>query len=379
MGTRRYLRVLLGLCALGASVAWMAPRASAQDEPAGSEEAPAEAAPAEAAPETPAPEVAPDAPASDPEAQEAAPVASAALVEARERVGRGETLFEQGNYDAALVEFIAAHDLLDGHPMQYFVLYNVGQCYEQLFRYGQAMQYYRRYLEEGGSEAEDAGEVRGKIGVLAGLLGTIHISVVSGEATAPLESWEVWVDERRVDEYSAGENTTEVLVPGGNHVVEIRAEGFVAARQEVQLPARDERELSFELEPLAEEHEGLSPALFWTSTALAVVTAAVGGAFGIMALNRRSDIDAELGGPDMGFGAVTDSDKDDVESLALTADVLYGVAALFGVTAVIFAFMTEWGEVTVGDDGDDQSARLRLRVAPAAAPDAAGLLLRGEF
>ena len=107
-----------------------------------------------------------------------APTASdTALAEARERIGTGEQLFEMGNFNAALAEFERAGTLLEGHPMHYLVLYNIGQCYEQLFQYGRAMSYYQRYLDEGGADAEDAGEVRGKIQVLRSLLGTITVTV----------------------------------------------------------------------------------------------------------------------------------------------------------------------------------------------------------
>lgn len=303
------------------------------------------------------------------QAEEAVPTPSPALVEARERVGRGEELFEQENYDAALVEFLRAYEMLDGHPMQYFVLYNVGQCYEQLFRYGQAMEFYRRYLADGGAEAEDAAEVRAKIGVLSGLLGTLHIQVSSSDAEVELGTFQVWVDESLV-----GEDQTEVLVPGGNHVVEIRAEGFESARQEVQLPARSEQDLTFEIDPLAEEYEGLAPAFFWTSAGLAVVAAGVGAVFGVQALQRRSDVDDALA---RGDGTVDGSDKDEISRLALTADVFYATAALFTVGAIVLGVMTDWGEVSVGEPDDATEAR--FRISPAMSPEGAGLMLQGQF
>ena len=42
------------------------------------------------------------------------------------------------------------YELLEGHPNQFFVLYNLGRAYEELHRYDLAIQMYRRYLDEGG-------------------------------------------------------------------------------------------------------------------------------------------------------------------------------------------------------------------------------------
>lgn len=307
----------------------------------------------------------------EPTLEEAAPAPSPALIEARERVARGEELFEQENYDAALVEFLEAHSMLDGHPLQYFVLYNVGQCYEQLFRYSQAMEFYQRYLADGGAEAEDAAEVRAKISVLGGLLGTLRLQVSSSEAESELESFEVWVDERMV-----GEDQLEILVPGGNHVVEIRADGFEVARQEVQIPARAERELVFEIEPLADEYEGLAPAYFWTSAGIAVVAAGVGAVFGVQALQKRGDVDALLDNPDR-RAEVGREERDEISRLALTADVFYATAALFTVGAVVLGVMTDWGEVSIGEP--DEATEARVRISPAMSTDGAGLMLQGQF
>jgi tetratricopeptide (TPR) repeat protein len=240
-----------------------------------------------------------------------------ALAEARERIGTGEQLFEMGNFNAALAEFERAGTLLEGHPMHYLVLYNIGQCYEQLFQYGRAMSYYQRYLDEGGADAEDAGEVRGKIQVLRSLLGTITVSVNT-------EHFVVWIDGQRV-----GEDETEFMVPGGTHQVEVRATGFEVERQEVQLPARETRALTFELAALAEEYEGTSPALFYGSVGVAGA-ALVGGvvlaaswrappATGWTTPTRQAEHEA--------ITIATQAERDRIRGLSIGADALFGTRA----------------------------------------------------
>jgi len=313
-----------------------------------------------------------DAAAQDGAEMEPPPADPPGMAEARERVGRGSELFEQGNFDAALVEFHAAYDLMAGHMRQYLVLYNIGQCYEQLFRYDEAMNYYRRYLETGGDEAEDAAEVRAKVSVLEGLLGTIHIAVTSSDAEKPIESYSVWIDDRQ-----QGTDVDSVMVPGGNHVVEIRAEGFVASQQTVQLPARQERSLAFELEPLAEEYAGVSSAYFWTSTGLAVVAAGVGVAFGLSAQSKHNSVVNRLdpNDPTVGLGLVTQADLDDIHNTAIRADIFFGVAGLFAVTSLTLAFLTDWG----GTEDASAPTQARVRLFPVASPQAAGLTLMGSF
>ena len=272
--------------------------------------------------------------ASEAEAPEPEPdPAAERLNEARERIGTGETLFSEGNYDAALAEFQRAGELLSDHPMHFLVLYNIGKCYEQLFRYGDAMEYYRRYLEEGGADQPDAGEVRAKIDLLQSLLGVIQLSV-------NVPDYEVWVDGRRV-----GQNVTTIMVPGGSHRVEVRADGYVQETQETQLTARGEESLTFELEALAEEYEGLSPVLFWSSAGIGAAALVGGVALAGTARSRRNAIDAAANSGDMSreIRAATVDAQDEIKKLSISADVLFGTALLFGAAAVGLAFATDWG------------------------------------
>jgi tetratricopeptide (TPR) repeat protein len=298
-----------------------------------------------------------------------APTASdTALAEARERIGTGEQLFEMGNFNAALAEFERAGTLLEGHPMHYLVLYNIGQCYEQLFQYGRAMSYYQRYLDEGGADAEDAGEVRGKIQVLRSLLGTITVTVNT-------EHFVVWIDGQRV-----GEDETEFMVPGGTHQVEVRATGFEVERQEVQLPARETRALTFELAALAEEYEGTSPVLFYGSVGVAGAALVGGVALGIVARAARNRVDAaNAAGGAQAITIATQAERDRIRGLSIGADVLFGSALLFGATALILGFTTNFG----GDEEDEEEAasasRPRLYFDGTVARGGFDLRLGGSF
>ena len=295
----------------------------------------------------------------------AAPAEDASVQEARERIARASELYEQENYDAALAEFHEVLDLIGVHPVRFQVLYNIARSYEALYRYDKAMDFYGRFLDEGGRETALATEVSTKVQVLQGLLGTILIEV-------RLLDYEVWVDDRLV-----GERLDRVMVPGGTHVVEVRAEGYVPNQREVQVPARAERSVSFELQELAEEYEGLPSYLFWGATGAATLAAVGGAIFGILAIKRHNELDDMFDEPYGGLGLVRQEDVDDVADLARNADIFFGAALLLGTAAVIFAFFTDW------EDDDDPDAaspvRARLRFAPAVGRDSAGLWLEGSF
>lgn len=358
---RAVLAALVALCALA-----MPLTASAQHrhrQPAADQVAPPQAAPPQAAPVQEAP----------PQAAEEAPAPpdSPELVEARQHIASGEAFLEAENYDAALVEFQRAYDLLEGNPIRFIVLFNIGQCHERMFRYDLALDFYRRYLAEGGADAEDRATVEATIRTLDGLLATLVI-------TANVPNTEVWVDERQVATLSA--ENREVRIPGGVHTVELRMRGYVPEQQQVQVAARSRTDISFTLERLSDEYKGISPLLFWISGGTAVACALGGAVVGILALTASQDLQArrdDVTNPDRFL--ITDADNENVRTLALTADILFGAAVLFGATAFTLAFLTNWG----GENGAaaDRPAPTvaRLHVAPAVGPTSAGVSAFGTF
>lgn len=283
-------------------------------------------------------------------AQEATPPN---VAEANERVTRGEQLFTQGDFDAALAEFEQAYEIIGQHPARFMILYNIGQAHERRFRYDLAMQYYNRYLNEGGPNAPDRAAVQASVNALSGLLATLHVT--SNVAA------QVWVGDRQM-----GEAPGDVLVTGGRHVIELRAEGYNPERREVQIAPRTEQNLEF---TLTEAFSGLDPAVFWIFTGLTAATAIAGAGVGIAALVRRGDIDAQIEDPARRY-LLGDAERDELETLALTADVLYGSALLFGATAIVLALLTNFGGSA--DAEADATAGASLRFAPFAGPTGGG-------
>lgn len=284
------------------------------------------------------------------------------VVQAREHLNRGMQLLDQENYDAALVEFMRAYDLVGEHPARPLILFNVARAHERLFRYSEALEFYNRFLAEAGPDAPQRSEAESTIRVLEGLLGTLEI-----RSNVPAE---VWVNGRE-----SGASPGEVRVPGGSHTVELRAPGYQDSRQQVQLAARETRQLTFELSALAAEYRGISPVFFWAASGVAVAAAIAGGGVGIAAVARRGEVDG-LQGADRLDGGALEQARREIETYALVADVLFGTAGVFAITAVVLAFLTDW-DGAPSERENPEAARFQL--TPVAGPSYSGLSLGGTF
>ncbi len=305
-------------------------------------------------------------PASSTEPEASAPRVSKVdpYAEAKERVARAERLYEDGNYDAALTEFERAYETMLGHPARSYVLFNIGKCQEKLYRYAQAIASYKLYLELSGKKAEDRPTVSAKIDLLEGLLGTLKLSVIASKGELPAH-YEVWVDGRLIEGKSS-----ELLIPGGNHQVEVRAEGFEVENQEVQLPARSEKSLHFSLTPLAKEYKGISSSYFWTAGGLAAATGITGGVFGMMTLSKRSELD----GKDP--ASITQDEVDSLKKTAMIADIFFVSAGVFATSAVILGFLTDWSDEPLSDESSPVSVK---KIGFATSPEGAFFNLQGSF
>jgi tetratricopeptide (TPR) repeat protein len=250
---------------------------------------------------------------------------SADAVAARGVVARAKALFAVGDFSAALAEFTRAYELLAGDARAAAVLNNIAVCHERMFRYDVALEYYARYLHEASPDAEDRAEVEAVMRSLRDLLGTLHIT---GNTCG-----EVWVDDRKL-----GLVPVDLLVSAGAHVLEVRAKGYEPARRELRVTARTTQHLNFELDPLP-NYRGLHSAYFWTGTALTTAALVTGAAFGIAALSKH----AELG--DMAKRGVR-VDGQPVRDCALSADIAFGTALVFGVGTTVLFFLTDWHEPT---------------------------------
>jgi tetratricopeptide (TPR) repeat protein len=258
-------------------------------------------------------------------------------LEARERQARALALIDAGNPRAALAELERVYELLADHPRRYVVLSNIGRCHQALGNYERALDHYRRYLDEGGAEAEDRAAVEAAIRSLDALLGTIVIAVDVPRA-------EVWIGERRV-----GSAPGIVRVPGGAHAIELRAPGHASARRELWVAAGATVSIRVELEELGTT--GPDPAFFWAGLGLTAATAvawiAVSSAFFVV---HDENASALASMDDRERYSVGPAEIANEQALAVAADALLAVAAALGIATTVLGIATPF-EVRAGPRG----------------------------
>jgi hypothetical protein len=330
-----------------------------------------------ASPPPAAPAVTPPAPSAPPPAASAAPEAEPPpdprVTEARAHFDQGAVFFERENWEAALAEFQRAYEMLDGHPAQYTVLFNLGQTYERLFQYDLALRAYQQYLDRGGPEAEDRATVTATIRALDNLLATINV-------TTNVPRAEVWLDDRRI-----GTAPGEIRIPGGRHLVQLRATGYIPNQVEVTIVARARRDVIVNLTRIP-QHRGLPPFLFGGAAGIAVVAAGVGAGFGIAALMQRSDFDRINMDPVEGHDTYMQEQRlDTMRTTALVADVSFGIAGAFAIGAGVLFFLTDFRPRTANEQQPAPQPRahhgsmFRAFVAPSFTPGNPGLSVMGVF
>lgn len=287
------------------------------------------------------------------------PVETLPVRQARELTARARERFDAGDYEAALLEFTRAHELLEGDPRAATLLNNIAVCQERLFRYDLALTYYERYLREADVSVEDRAELAAVIRGLRDLLGKLHL-------TSNVRA-EVWIDGRML-----GQAPGDLQVPSGARVVELRASGYQSSRRTLQVVARALTSAHFELELLPSYH-GIDRAYFWSGVALTGVSLITGGALALGALGKHRDNQALRRA---GLLRYDDPRQRSAQKLALAADITFGAAALFAVGTTVLAFLTDFGP---GKPARDAAPSARLRLAPSIGNAGAGLALGGVF
>jgi tetratricopeptide (TPR) repeat protein len=284
---------------------------------------------------------------------------SPALTEAREHQRRGRALLESGNPNGAHAEFQRVYDLLEGHPRRFMALSNIGRAYQALGEYDRAMEYYQRYLDEGGPQADDRAVVEASIAALNDLLGALDISVQGPRRI------EIWIDNRHIRDTPG-----TVRVPGGRHTIEVRAEGWNASRQEVQLSSHQTIPLRF---VLTQPH-GLSPTLFRVGVGVTAATLVAGGVLAIVAYSARASIDAQLNSDQRLLVAGEPEDRAPIANEALAADICFGVGGALAIGTVVVAFLTDFRS-----HGPSAAAAPRAMFVPYTDRGVAGIGIVGSF
>lgn len=152
---------------------------------------------------------------------------------AREHYERGEVLYVQGDYEGAVLELASSYCLTP----YYTILKDIGQAYERLLRYGDALAYFERYVMAVPKDAQrtspcapdpqdDKRVVLSRIEVLRHLKAAIRINTDPPDAKITLSN-DTGVEAR-------GSSGDELVVGGGRHQMTIEHAGFHALTVEIR-------------------------------------------------------------------------------------------------------------------------------------------------
>jgi hypothetical protein len=297
----------------------------------------------------------------------------------------GTALLEQGRVGEACAKLAESHAIDPATG----TLLALARCHERAGKVASAWSAYQdaeaRARRAGQADREAAAREQARL-----LLPRLpRLTVVVDASVAALPGFEVVRDEVTLGAAVLG---TAVPVDPGEHQVEVRAPGRVAARRSVRLAEGESQTLTFDaLEPApvdappgpapapsrppVEAAEGGLSGLQVAGLVLGgagLATLGVGAAFGLVASSENDDsiercapFEDGDGGTEAEYAACTSS-RADAGSAADVSTALFvagGVVAAVGLTLLVVG----------GDDAPADAARLELRVAPT------GLIARGVF
>ena len=289
--------------------------------------------------------------------------------EARSRYKKGLELYDEGAFDAALIELQRAYDL----SPSYKILYNVGLVYLQLNDFAGSLRNFKKYLDDGGKKIDQRrrAEVEKEIGKLQGRVASVELSVnVDGAEVS-------------VDDLDVGETPLDkpLIVNAGKRKISVQKSGYARATKVVVVAGGDTTKLTLTLEsgssaaapPGNADKPGAAakgksakgkpesgpsrpiPWLWWGVTGGLVAGTTVAG---VLTLGAQSDLDGKKQHPS--GKADLDDAASKMRTLAIVTDVLLVGSLAAGGYATYLTFFKQ-----PEDPKKDRAAGLSIGVGPA--------------
>lgn len=256
---------------------------------------------------------------------------STAAKEAKLHFKNGLILFEEKAFEKAIVEFKEAYRL---YPFDK-ILYNIALSYDHMHAYAEAMSYYMMYMATADKiPAKTKKAITKRLAELGNFVGLLEVS--SSEPDA-----EIVIDGKVVGQTPVFSITIEV----GEHEVVVRKKGFVPYYERVTVVSGSTTSvvatLAWEEAPVVTVEKTdtkriLHPAIFYASVGLFAVTALTALSTGVLAVKA----DRKIG--EMYDDEPWDEWRDRRDRLAVTADVMIGLAVFFAATSLTISFFTRF-------------------------------------
>jgi len=209
------------------------------------------------------------------------------IEKARKAYREGTELYTQTKYVAAIEAFEKAYQL----KANYRVHCSIAMCYQSMGQPVEAAERYQRCLAEGGAKSSAAKDIQASLRQVEGMI--THVDVSS-----PGEGGTVYLDGE-----ARGPAPQRLSVNPGSHVVEVRREDAIPAKETFKTVGGEEKVLSLVptprpevavkvTEPLKEEppsRRRLRSYWFWASAGLSLALATTAAVLGAQTWGLRED------------------------------------------------------------------------------------------
>ena len=254
----------------------------------------------------------------------AAPAGEDKQAEARSRYKAGLTLYEDGAYEAARVQFERAYEL----SPSYRILYNVGLVQKQLNEFVGALKTLERYLAEGGAEvpADRKAEVEKLIEQLKGIVAYVTV-------TANTPNAEVTVDDVVVGKAPL---SAPVMLNPGRRKIGAKLPGKLPDAKVITVASGDKASVELSLGEALVINEGtdVKPIVAWAVTGGFAIGAGTLAFLANGASNDREDLLMQRDASADEISKTVDKQK----TLALVSDICTVGAILSAGAAVYFTW-----------------------------------------
>jgi|GEM_PF-1282439 len=160
---------------------------------------------------------------------------------AQDHFSRGGTLYNQGDYEGAIIEFVAAYCDVP----HYTVLYNIAQSFERLVQYERAVAYLERMIKETPPAASAVREkLRFRVQVLKKLPAQIKVATMPPGATVTL------LGSHGIAAQGAANKDTPLKVRSGRYRLQVHLPGYEPIGQWIDVQIGQPYSYYFSLKPL---------------------------------------------------------------------------------------------------------------------------------
>jgi hypothetical protein len=266
------------------------------------------------------------------------------MAEAKSRYKAGLTLYDDGAFDAARVQFERAYELAP----TYKILYNIGLVYKQLNEFVGSLKALQKYLAEGASEVPEDRRVE-----VTKLIETLRPIIASAVVKVNIPGAEIAVDDAVIGKSPM---VDPVFLNPGRRKVSAKFEGRLPDAKVITVASGDKADVELNLvEPpktIVKTGSDWKPVVAWTATGVFAIGAGISA---ILTNGAKSDLDdlhnkrnqdaapsKNVARGDLHKELVDQESK--TKTLALITDICTGAAIVGAAVSVYLTFIRKSGD-----------------------------------